>query len=46
VRDINGQAPLDLLKEKAEPGNLATDAPEKTKAGELADWLRQQVEKP
>jgi ankyrin repeat protein len=42
VRDINGQAPLDLLKEKAEPGNLATDAPEKTKAGELADWLRQQ----
>ena len=42
LRDGNGQTPLDILKEKAEPGNLTTDTLERTKAGELADWLRQQ----
>ena len=39
VRDINGQTPLDILKEKAKPDNLTTDSAAKMKAEELADWL-------
>jgi len=41
VRDINGQTPLDILKEKAKPDDLTTDSAGKKKAGELADLLRQ-----
>ncbi len=41
TRDINGQTPLDILKEKAKADNLATDSAGKKKAGELADLLRQ-----
>ena len=40
VRDINGQTPLDILKEKAKPDNLTTDSAGKAKAEELADMLR------
>ena len=41
VRDINGQTPLDILKEKVKPDDLSTDSAGKRKAGELADLLRQ-----
>ncbi len=41
VRDVSGQTPLDILKEKTKADNLTTDSAGKKKAGELADLLRQ-----
>jgi hypothetical protein len=42
VRDILGQTPLDILKEKAKFVNHTTSPEQKVLAGELADLLRRQ----